>query len=177
MLPRLLRLARLAAALLLGVTGSLTLTATSASAEPLAITCTGTVGQTFHPGLTLTLRQNSFQEDGTLTCAPVPFDQDYSFVDLSIHGEGSMNCLLTEDVEVSGQLHWAGGGTSHFVGTIAVALRPLGVNVVYQEAVITGGPFQGRTLRYPLAMYSPEPLDCLGDGVQFVSGPTSVIIL
>ncbi|MGW8066885.1 hypothetical protein ACVV2G_32560 [Streptomyces ziwulingensis] len=175
-------LSRLLAAFMLvlsAVTG-LAVTASPATAAPSAvIDCPGYINQQFNPGLTFTPQMVNFTADGTFGPC-VGTDTSHVFADFLAQGSGILSCLVSSPVDVSGTIQWSdaqnqGQGTSRFVGTVGVAQRPLGVNVIVTVAQITSGEFAGQTLIYEIVITSTDLTACgTTQGLRQVAGPANL---
>ncbi|MEU0663400.1 hypothetical protein [Streptomyces lavendulocolor] len=155
---------------------------TAAPASAAVIDCPGYINQQFSPGLALTPQHVSFNAEGPFGPC-VGTDSSHVFAELKSEGDGTLSCLVSSPVKVNGTIRWSdaqkqGQGTSHFVGTVGVAQRPLGVNVIVTVAAITSGEFAGQTLTLEVVITSTDLLACgTSQGLRQVAGPANFTLV
>ncbi|MER7394108.1 hypothetical protein ABT381_01150 [Streptomyces sp. NPDC000151] len=170
------RTVRLSGALLLAVAGS-TLSASPAqaagAAEPRVITCSGTIAETFSPGLTVQKRPTKVVAHSKLSCTggavtSVTFSSSYTV---------ESSCVSNQLITVgSPKFRWNTGGKSTATFTYAVG-RPAGQTVAAGVGQVTEGRFAGYAATRVLASPTPDALKCLGTGIPSAKGVDHVTLV
>ncbi|WP_044380544.1 hypothetical protein [Streptomyces noursei] len=170
------RSAGLSGALLLAVTGG-TLAAGPARAagapEPRVISCSGTIAETFSPGLTVRKRPTRVTAHSKLTCtggavASVAFSSSYVV---------EASCLSNQLISVgSPQFRWDTGGGSTATFTYVVG-RPAGQTVSAGVGEVMTGRFAGYAATRVLASPAPDAYKCLGSGIPSAKGVDHVTLV
>lgn len=166
---------------LLLLSGAALLTVVSASAPASAasespssaISCTGTIKETYSPGLTVEQRPTRVDAHSTLSCSgggvrEVSFSSSYT-VDAS--------CLVNQIITVgSTEFHWDKGPKSTATFTYAVG-RPAGQTVAAGVGSVTGGQFNGYAATRFLASPTADAGKCLGEGITSASGVDQITLV
>jgi len=168
----------LIAVLLLACAAVLGLGGGAAQADPVSVTCTGSSGITYAPGLTFTPRTSTYAESDSYTSC-LSSDPTLTSGSASASYTSSFSCLnplsVAEDSHYT--VHWNNGHSSVFDLTYTDTIVA-GVENVTGIGTVVSGDFTGASATFVWLYAAPNPLACLTTtGMTSQTGTVLVTIL
>ncbi len=147
-----------------------------ARAEAVSMTCAGTEGVNYVPGLTDTPRPINVYAIGVVGPCAGLITAGVQWGSFEVVGGGNLSCAATP---ASGTLRyrWSDGTISDSVVSTLVIQRPLGQVILIESGVVVAGRFLGATIVRTLTLAQTALLGCsTPTGVTAVAGPVTVTV-
>jgi hypothetical protein len=149
-------------------------TVSSASAQVLAVTCPGTEGATYSPGITNTPQQSTVT--ATQVIGPCIGTGVGSVVwgTANLSGVATRSCSANLQSSVTaGSIQWSDGSSSSFHTTSEVVTRPAGQTIILETNAIDSGTFAGATMTWTLTLSDISTACSTSQGITALAGPVT----
>ncbi|MBZ4398679.1 hypothetical protein OWM54_33795 [Myxococcus sp. MISCRS1] len=152
------------------------LLAPASRAQPVALTCPGTLRVNYAPGLSNTPRLITVDSKALYgPCTGLPLGLVSASLDT--FAQTPLSCGLLENGNLSLTLKWNDGTYSTGQGRALLRAAPLGEVVIATESTVTEGRFVGATVVVTSTLLQTDFLACsTPQGVTSVAGPSVLVI-